>query len=92
MQNVQAEIVINIIGGRHIILAGPIGTGKTELSRLIPRTFWKQHQGYHIEEYTATADWNTTDVIGGIMPKMKDDKPSYQVELGCVPSTILKLE
>lgn len=84
------EIVINIIAGRHIILAGAIGTGKTELARLIPRTFWKKHEGYHIEEYTATADWNTTDVIGGIMPKMVEDKPSYQVELGCVPSTILK--
>ena len=84
------EIVINLIGRRHIILAGPVGTGKTELARMIPRIFWKENQGYFTEEYTATADWNTTDVIGGIMPKMKGDTPSYEIQLGCVSSTILK--
>ena len=84
------EIVINLVGRRHIILAGPIGTGKTELARMIPRIFWKENQGYFTEEHTATADWNTTDVIGGIMPKMKDDKPTYEIQLGCVSSTIVK--
>lgn len=82
------EIVINLASGRHVILAGPVGTGKTELARIIPRVFWTENEGYFAEEHTATADWNTTDVIGGIMPKMINGKPSYEVQLGCVSETI----
>ncbi|WP_179364925.1 AAA family ATPase [Nitrosarchaeum sp. AC2] len=84
------EIVINLASGRHVILAGPVGTGKTELARIIPRVFWTENEGYFAEEHTATDDWNTTDVIGGIMPKMVDGSPSYEVQLGCVSETILK--
>ena len=82
------EIVINLASGRHVILAGPVGTGKTELARRISKAFWTDNGGYHAEEYTATADWNTTDVIGGIMPKMIDGHPSYGIQLGCVSETI----
>ncbi|EGP94052.1 AAA family ATPase [Nitrosarchaeum koreense] len=84
------DIVINLASGRHIILAGPVGTGKTELARKIPRVFWTESGGYYAEEHTATADWNTTDVIGGIMPKMVGKNPSYEVQLGCVSETVLK--
>ena len=33
------EIINELNSGSHIILAGPIGTGKTELARTIPKLF-----------------------------------------------------
>lgn len=82
------EIVINLASGRHILLAGPIGTGKTQLALKIPKTFWTENNGYYPELHTATSEWSTNDVIGGIMPKMKGDKPIYEIQLGCVSKTV----
>ncbi len=84
------EIIIALLSGRHVLLAGPIGTGKTRLASLIPEIFWKKRGGYASEVHTATSDWSTLDVIGGIMPKMENDKPKYVIQKGCVVSTVIK--
>jgi len=84
------EILIALSSGSHVILAGPIGTGKTELARMIPEVFWSSEGGYYSDIYTATADWNTQDVIGGIVPKMKDDKVHYKIQDGCVTESVKK--
>ncbi len=81
------EIVINLASGRHILLAGPIGTGKTQLALRIPEIFWTENNGYYPELHTATSEWSPNDVIGGIMPKMKGENPIYEVQLGCVSKT-----
>ena len=81
------EIVINLASGRHILLAGPIGTGKTQLALRIPKIFWTENNGYYPELHTATSEWSPNDVIGGIMPKMKGNDPIYEVQLGCVSKT-----
>ncbi|MDC4232072.1 MAG: AAA family ATPase, partial [Nitrosopumilus sp.] len=76
------QIVTNLCAGRHILLAGPIGTGKSHLARLIPKVFWNKET----ELFTATYEWGTTDVVGGLMP----DKTGrgYIHKDGCVPKTI----
>jgi MoxR-like ATPase len=84
------EIVTALASGRHILLAGPIGTGKTRLAKMIPEIFWNNVGGYYSEDHTATADWSTQDVIGGIYPKMEDGKPVYDIQNGCVVDTVRK--
>jgi len=84
------EIVINLASGRHVLLAGPVGTGKTQLAILIPKTFWVNDGGYYSEVHTATADWSTQDVIGGIVPKMVENDVKYEIQHGCVTETILE--
>ena len=79
-----------LTSGRHILLAGPIGTGKTRLAGMIPEIFWENIGGYWAENYTATADWNTQDVIGGIYPKMENGKVVYDIQYGCVVETVAK--
>lgn len=84
------EIITALASGRHVLLAGPIGTGKTRLAKMIPEIFWEKVGGYFSEDHTATSDWSTQDVIGGIYPKMEDDKPVYDIQNGCVVDTVRK--
>ncbi len=85
------EIVTALASGRHILLAGPIGTGKTQLAKRIPEIFWEKYGGYYSEDHTATSDWSTQDVIGGIFPKMGEDgNPIYEIQNGCVTETVQK--
>lgn len=84
------EIIIALSSGRHVLLAGPIGTGKTQLAKLIPKYFWKKYGGYFSDDHTATSDWSTLEVIGGILPKMDGDNPKYVIQYGCVVDTVSK--
>ncbi len=84
------EILTGLTSGNNIILSGPIGTGKTELARLIPEIFWKSVGGYRANMFTATADWNTQDVIGGIVPKMNGETVTYKIQDGCVTESVRK--
>ena len=85
-----SEIVVALLSGRHVLLAGAIGTGKTRLAKLIPEVFWSKWGGYYSEDYTATSDWSTQDVIGGIIPTMKDNDVQYVIQDGCVVDTVAK--
>lgn len=88
-ENTVLEIVNHLASGRHVLLAGPVGTGKTRLAMKIPFLFRSpQDEGYLIEEHTATSEWTTFDVIGGIVPKTDNGKPMYDINYGCVVDTV----
>jgi 5-methylcytosine-specific restriction enzyme B len=76
--------VIALLGG-HVILQGPPGTGKTTLAHALAEAF-----GATTRLETATADWSTYDVIGGLHPTSKGGIETLEPWLGHVPRAALE--
>lgn len=86
------EIEAALRGGKHIILTGPPGTGKTEIAEQVvlelASTYPSHYTGSRVT--TATADWSTFDTVGGYMPTEADDTESgNDSELSFTPGAIL---
>jgi 5-methylcytosine-specific restriction protein B len=76
--------VVALLGG-HLILQGPPGTGKTTLAHALAGAF-----GATTRLETATADWSTYDVIGGLHPTSKGGIETLEPWLGHVPRAALE--
>ncbi len=61
---VLAEAVTALRAGKHLMLGGPPGTGKSTIAEALCRAV----MGRSYEITTATADWTTFDTIGGYLP------------------------
>jgi MoxR-like ATPase len=66
--DVCANIVAALRGGKHVILTGPPGTAKTTLAQAVAETAAALGlcDGHTLA--TATADWTTYETIGGLRP------------------------
>ena len=63
--SVLAEAVTALRAGKHLMLSGPPGTGKSTVAAALCRAVVDEE----FETATATADWTTFDTIGGYMPQ-----------------------
>lgn len=66
----------------HIILQGPPGTGKTTVAKILAQAFDAE-----LRIATATSEWSTYDVIGGLQPSVGG---GFAPLLGAVPKTVLE--
>lgn len=76
--------VVALLGG-HLILQGPPGTGKTTLAYVLAEAF-----NVTVALETATADWSTYDVIGGLHPSSSNGAETLVPWLGHVPRAAIK--
>ena len=69
-EELESRINSAISSGKHIILIGPPGTGKSKLAKMM----CEQYKGK--EKYimsTANSDWSTFDTIGGYFPSREKE-------------------
>lgn len=62
--SVLAEAVTALRSGKHLLLSGPPGTGKSTVATALCRAVVDEQ----FKIATATADWTTFDTIGGYLP------------------------
>ena len=66
--SVYRNIANSIDSGKHIILEGIPGTGKTEIANALCNFCVEKRFVNGYTQATATSDWSTYDTIGGLMP------------------------
>lgn len=75
---VLAEAVTALRAGKHLLLSGRPGTGKSTLATALCRAVLDDQ----FDVVTATADWTTFDTIGGYLPQ---ENQTLRFEPGVVP-------
>lgn len=63
LQNIIKRVHNSLKNGKHLILVGPPGTGKSKLAKIICNSYRKSKNKWKMS--TATSDWTTFDTIGG---------------------------
>jgi MoxR-like ATPase len=68
LPSIYGQIASALNAGKHLILIGPPGTGKTSLAHDICRYASEGKFTTGITFATASADWTTFDTVGGYVP------------------------
>lgn len=78
------QLVTLLRAGKHLILTGPPGTGKSTLAGRLAEVSEKYANEFSFPASagnvftTATADWTTFDTLGGYMPSAESSKLVFQ--------------
>ncbi|MCB0079140.1 MAG: AAA family ATPase [Anaerolineales bacterium] len=75
------QAAAHLLAGRHLVLTGAPGTGKSHLASLLAAELF----GYYPMLVTATAEWSAFDVVGGLVPQASESGVlRYDVRPGVV--------
>lgn len=75
MQEAYEKVAAALAAGKHVLLMGAPGVGKTELAEAVCRQI---KQPYDV--VTATSDWTSVHTIGGYMPVPQPDSDAEPLD------------
>lgn len=71
------QIAGELLADRHVLLTGPVGTGKSSLARAVAGAL-----GYEVQVETASADWTRFEIQGGHWPTPHDKGMGFEFRAG----------